>query len=138
MESVPQIVPQEGKLGMTVNDLVFHKHEMAYGAEIFEDALKTMPPSTQESMDSWTKALKTTKHAVVKFPNGATASIITGVPQKEKSGFGFGNVMFAKADERVPTYEISFSIPGRDSIILNYQTPDEVNGILDELARLPA
>ena len=140
MENVSQFVPQEGKLGMTVSDLVFHRHELAYGADIIEDALKVMPADSQNFMKPWTKALKSTKHAVVEFPNGATVSIITGIPvhEEDRLGFGFGSLTFAKGDERDPTYEVSFTIPGSDSILRSYQTPDEVNEILDELARLPS
>lgn len=137
MENVPQLVPQEGSLGMTVNDLVFHKHEMAQSAYLVEDALKGLPSDTLTFMATFTENLKSTKHAVVVFANGSSLSVITGTPAHDGSNFGRNIATFARGDERVPTYEVSISIPGRDSIILTYQTPDEVNEILDQLARLP-
>lgn len=137
MMDIPQIIPQEGKPGMTVADLVFHKHQMAYGAEVMEEALKGIPPDMQKFMASWITAVKTTKHAVVKFPNGATISVITGVPEPygdSTETLGFSAAMLARADERYPSYEIAFSSPGGEEAIRNYQTTDEVNQILSKLA----
>lgn len=138
MTQIEPVIPQEGKPGMTVDDLIFHRHEMAQSAYLVEDALKGLPSDTLKFMATFTENLKSTKHAVVVFANGSSLSVITGTPAHDGSSFGRNIATFARGDERVPTYEVSYSIPGRDSIILNYQTPDQVNEILDELARLPS
>lgn len=151
MTESPVIIPQNGKIGMTFDDLIFHKHELTYGADILEDAiketsedsekmlitaLKGMPDSIQETMLAWTRTLKSTKHAVVIFDNGAHVSVITGVPE-DRHPESHGIMMFAKADERVPTYEIAFTSPDGEVTILPYQTSDEVTEILSRMASLP-
>lgn len=136
MTDIPQITPQEGRLGFTVSDLIFHRHELAYGADILEIGMKDLPDSSQKSMAAWIETLKSATHAVVEFPNGATISIITGIPAHDNDRLtsGFGTSVFAKADARVPTYEVSISVPGQGSDIRCYQTPAEVNAILGEMA----
>ncbi|MCH6206323.1 hypothetical protein L3V16_21090 [Brucella ciceri] len=135
MENIPQIVPQEGKPGITVGDLIFHKHQMAFGADILEGGLSDLPSDAQKSMAPWIETLKSAKHAVVEFPNGVTMSIITGTPATngDRLDSGFGTAVFAKGDERVPTYEVSISVPGRESDIRCYQSLEEVNAIFREL-----
>lgn len=137
MDQIEPIIPQEGKLGMTVDDLVFHKHEMAQSAAYVEEALKeTMPDEAQDFMNIWTESVKSTKHAVVIFPNGATLSVITGTPSHDVGSIA-RSVAFARGDERVPTYEVSISKPDMEDEIRNYQTPSDVNAILAELSSRP-
>lgn len=151
MTEAPVIIPQNGKIGMTVDDLIFHKHELSYGADILEDAiketsedsektlkaaLKGMPDSIQETMLAWSRTLRSTKHAVVIFDNGAYVSVITGVPE-DRHPESHGIMMFAKADERVPTYEIAYTSPDGQETILPYQTADEISEILSRMASLP-
>ena len=135
MAHIEPVIPQEGKPGMTVDDLIFHKHEMAQTAAYVEEALKEMmPESAQDFMNLWTESVKSTKHAVVAFPNGATLSVITGTPSHEVGSIA-RSLAFARGDERVPTYEVSIFIPGREADdIRSYLTPGEVNAILAELS----
>ncbi len=114
---------------MAATDLEFQKHEMAYGAEVMEAGLKDMPASFQSSLADWIETLKSAKHAVVEFENGSTVSVITGTP--------VGSAVFAKGDARIPTYEVSISVPGEGSDIRCYQTPDQVNAILADVADAP-
>jgi hypothetical protein len=153
MTDIPEIVPQKGEHDMTVDDLVFHKHELAYGAELTEQtmnapkednedilsqALKVMPPHIQKSMQAWNNTLKSATHAVVVFENGASVSVITGVPEYRDPENGEDIVMFAKGDARVPTYEVAFTRPDGEETILPYQTRDEVTAILSRMASLPS
>lgn len=120
-------IPQLGFPGMTVEDLQFHQHEMAYGAVVIENGSSELPASLQERMSDWTATLKSTRHAVVDFTNGASVSVITGTP--------VGAAVFAKGDEREPTYEVSISIPGEDKDLRFYQTPEQVEAILSEFGK---
>lgn len=120
-------IPQLGFPGMTVEDLQFHQHEMAYGAVVIENSSSELPANLQERMSDWTATLKSTKHAVVDFTNGASVSVITGTP--------VGAAVFAKGDEREPTYEVSISMPGEDKDIRFYQTPEQVEAILSEVGK---
>ncbi len=124
---------------MTMADIVFHKHEMAYGAEILDDALKAMASDTQATMASWIETLKSAKHAVVEFPNGATISLITGTPATDEDRLisGFGTAVFAKGDEREPTYEVAISMPGEERRLHFYQTPEQVEAIFEKASNAP-
>lgn len=119
--------PQLGFPDMTVEDLQFHQHEMAYGAVVIENGTSELPANLQERMSDWTATLKSTKHAVVDFTNGVSVSVITGTP--------VGAAVFAKGDEREPTYEVSISKPGEDKDLRFYQTSEQVEAILSAVEK---
>ena len=138
MGQIEPIIPQEGKPGMTVDDLVFHKHEMAQSVAYVEEVIKEkLPENVQEFMNIWTESVKSIKHAIVAFPSGSILSVITGTPTHDDNKSVARFLAFARGDERVPTYEVSISMPGMEDDVRNYQTPSEVNAILVELSSRP-